>query len=270
MQIHSRGLRSDLALLHLSSDVHDRGDYIAVHTPSNHGFFWGNFLLFARAPRPGDVVEWPRCFEREFGRYADIHHQAFTWDLGPDDRLPTLASTHRGFQEAGFDVHHTTVMIADQVLAPATPNREIVIAPIETEKEWLDIIDLQITTDTDELEPVAFRRFMERRFVAYRALVEAGLGHWFGARIGGDLVADLGIFWGGGVARFQNVETRAEFRGQGICSTLVHHVGSWVSSRSPGTTLVIEAATDEPAGRIYQRLGFLVAEQLTSYCRAQC
>ena len=51
MQIESLAFRTDLALLEIGgSDVEDHGSHIAVRTPHNPTYWWGNFLLFPAAP----------------------------------------------------------------------------------------------------------------------------------------------------------------------------------------------------------------------------
>ena len=58
MDVASLGFRTDLALLERSgSTIDDRGDHLVITTPSNPGFYWGNFLLLDQVPaaeRVGD------------------------------------------------------------------------------------------------------------------------------------------------------------------------------------------------------------------------
>lgn len=85
---------------------------------------------------------------------------------------------------------------------------------------------------------------------------EAGLGNWFGAFIGEQLVGDLGIFHENGIGRYQNVGTHPNFRKQGICGTLVYQSGLIALRDYKIQYLVMEADPDYHAARIYESVGF--------------
>ena len=55
MSIQSLGYRTDLFFSRLSGEVTDNGEYLCIRTPSNPTYWWGNYLLFKRAPRLGDA-----------------------------------------------------------------------------------------------------------------------------------------------------------------------------------------------------------------------
>jgi hypothetical protein len=65
MDIQSLGYRTDLFFSRISGTVADHGEYVAVHTPSNPTYWWGNFVLFKRAPRLEDTTDWLETFKRE-------------------------------------------------------------------------------------------------------------------------------------------------------------------------------------------------------------
>jgi predicted GNAT family acetyltransferase len=89
-------------------------------------------------------------------------------------------------------------------------------------------------------------------------------GAWFGAFMGDDLVATLGMFTGYGVGRFQHVVTHPEYRRQGICGTLVHEIASLALTRDDVDSLVMEADPAHHASRLYKSLGFKRTEILYS------
>jgi hypothetical protein len=85
-------------------------------------------------------------------------------------------------------------------------------------------------------EPGADSDFLKRRIAAERRLTESGHGSWFGAFTGGRLVAQLGTFPDdSGIARYQNVETHPQARGQGLTGTLAYHAdrGTDLTSSRP-------------------------------------
>ena len=63
MHIRSLGWRTDLIFPRFDGVVTDRGDYLVVRTPSNPGFYWGNFLLL-------DAPAGPLADSWESGKYG--------------------------------------------------------------------------------------------------------------------------------------------------------------------------------------------------------
>ena len=101
---------------------------------------------------------------------------------------------------------------------------------------------------------------MTARAAAQRALTEAGHGAWYGAFLGGALVAQLGLITGiSGLARYQSVETHPGARRRGLAGTLVWHAAA--TALAGGTsTLVMVADPEDVAIRVYRSLGFTVTE----------
>jgi hypothetical protein len=50
MKLDSRGLATDLMLASMEGAVVEGNGYVVVRTPSCPAFWWGNFILFSRAP----------------------------------------------------------------------------------------------------------------------------------------------------------------------------------------------------------------------------
>ena len=112
---------------------------------------------------------------------------------------------------------------------------------------------LHLAGEEDDLS-VAFATGKTR---AHRRLVEQGRGQWFGAFLGDELVASLGIFVASeGLARFQDVKTRPDFRGRGLCGTLVHAAGRHAFDELGVHTLLMVADPDYLAIRVYRSVGF--------------
>ena len=97
MRVTSLGYRTDLALRALEGGTEtDRGDYLVVRNPALPDFWWGNFLLLARPPRPGSASDWLATFAAEF---PDAEHLAIALDATSGrDVDPAPTEEQLGFQ----------------------------------------------------------------------------------------------------------------------------------------------------------------------------
>jgi ribosomal protein S18 acetylase RimI-like enzyme len=99
-------------------------------------------------------------------------------------------------------------------------------------------------------------------------MTRAGLGAWFGAFADGRLLAQLGVCdAGGGLARYQDVETAPAARRRGLAGTLVWHAGRHARARLGARALVIVADPAADAIRLYRACGFADAQAQVSLQR---
>jgi ribosomal protein S18 acetylase RimI-like enzyme len=252
MEVRSLGYRTDLALLQLGGSlVEDRGDHLVVRTPQNPGYWWGNFLLLDRAPTPAS--HWLARFAVEF---PDARHLA----IGVDSPDGTVADLD-GFAAAGLRVDSSTVMTADAVRPPAHPNTDAEYRALTSDDDWAQRVELRVAAREVGHSEASYRDHAVRTSAVLRRLTEAGHGAWFGAFLGGRLVASMGLIAaGGGLARFQAVETHPDTRRRGLAGTLVHHTARYGFGRLGVRTLVMVADPDDVAIRIYRSLGFTGTE----------
>ena len=252
MTVHLRslGYRTDLIFPSYDGQVADRGDYLVVRTPSNPTFYWGNFLLFRRPPDKGDERRWRKLFADEVGHPPRIRHEAFGWD-SPDGERGLV----QPFLDAGFTLVTSRVLGAQRPKPPEHRISGVVVRPLGEESEWEQALSLQLLCNVDH-EPAGYRVFRQRQMARYRAMDGDGRGHWFGAFVDDAMVADLGVFHDGDLARFQSVETHPEFRRRGIAGTLVYEASKFMVSLYPTMTLVIVADEGSAAERLYRSLGF--------------
>lgn len=254
VNLNSLGRRTDLIFARFVGEVHDRGSYIAIKTPSNPGFHWGNYLIFRSPPRFGDLMNWTNTYRAEFTYYDRIRHMTFTWD-----------SAERGdpseFLAAGFHLDRGSVLTASTVTRPLKFNTEIEVRPLFTDAEWEQAVMLQLACRESQFDEASYLTFKSRQMAMYRKMSEQEMGRWFGAFLGEQLVGDLGIFHDGLTARFQNVGTHPEFRRQGICGTLVYLSAQFALKDFGVGTLVMEADADYHAARIYESVGFRSTEE---------
>ncbi|MFC7497399.1 MULTISPECIES: GNAT family N-acetyltransferase [unclassified Nocardioides] len=246
MHVESLAFRTDLELLRLSgSEVEDHGSYVAVRTPDNPTYYWGNFLLLPHAPTTEDLPEW---IERFGATYPRSRHLAFGVD-GPDGTLDDLEP----FRVAGLDVDASSVMTATAVHEPARPNLEATYRPLAGDDDWHQQLELGIAGEHEE----SGRDFVVAKTASERALSGRGIGTWWGAFIGDRLLASMGLFAvSPGLARFQQVKTHPDARGRGLAGTLVHRVSQYGFAELDARTLVMVADPDYLAIRIYRSVGF--------------
>ncbi|MEW5958971.1 MAG: GNAT family N-acetyltransferase [Chloroflexota bacterium] len=256
MHLHSLGYRTDLIFAAFDGQLIDRGHYLVIRTPANPTFYWGNFLLFARPPRPGDYPEWCNLFAAEIGRPPQVRHQTFGWDTSTGE-----VGAVRPFLEAGFRLNHFMVLTASQVWRPLNYSTEVTVRPLATEADWDQALANQILCREPGHEEAGYRLFKQRQLARYQAMAAAGLGAWFGAFIGQQLVGDLGLFHRQGLGRFQEVETHPDYRRRGIGACMVFEASRYALKHFAVETLVIVADHDSAAARLYTSLGFEPTEQ---------
>ncbi len=260
MEIRSLAFLTDLALLRLAgSTVEDRGQYVAVRTPDNPTFRWGNFDLLATPPAAHEVAGVLARYDADL---PDGDFRTFGVD-GATDQGAALAP----LIEAGLRVDAATVMTATSVHAPPRPNESVRCRVLATDDDWVQRVEVSVAVDAadpDRSDGGGYRTFAERRAVADRALCEAGHGAWWGAFVEDRLVASMGLVDAGdGLARFQSVETHPDHRGQGIAGTLVHRVAAYGFEEIGARTLVMVADPDYLAIRVYRSVGFADTERQT-------
>jgi ribosomal protein S18 acetylase RimI-like enzyme len=249
--LRSLGYRSDLIFPKFDGEILDRGDYLAISTPSNPTFYWGNFLLFRDPPAEGDAERWKRLFAEEIGHRLRANHIAFGWDSPEGEE-----GASRAFLDEGFERIKSIVLTTDRVEAPPKYNRQVIVRPLTEDWEWEKATRAQVDCRGPGFGLEAYQVFKGDQMRRYRRMSRAGLGHWFGAFLGDELAADLGVFVDGDLARFQNVETRPEHRRLGICGALVHQACLYALARLGAKNLVMVADEEYHAAKIYESAGF--------------
>lgn len=258
----SLGWRTDLIFARFDGHVEPRADHLVVRTPANPTFWWGNFLLFDHAPRPGDAVRWRERFDAEIAaRQSESRHVTFGVDSAQPFDLPP------DFAASGFTRYAATVLTMQrgQLREPRRPiGGEFRIATLRLPEQAPLAVEMQVAADAGQSEsPALYRLFRARQMARYGAMVRAGMGHWFGVFAGGGdggetLVADCGLFHAPGqsLGRFQHVSTHPAWRRRGLCSALVHAACRHGFERMQLERLVIVADPLDVAIGLYESLGF--------------
>lgn len=266
MKLTSLGYQTEVFLRQFEGEVIERPDYLVLRTPRNPGYRWGNFLIFGEPPKQGDLEKWKATFAKEIGTPPQYTHFLFCWD-GVDGNTGDV----QPFLEAGFELVKTVVMTATarSITSPPKVNHNCVSRTFK-EEDWQEWISLKRASELaypeSEREPdnEGFRRYLENKASEYQRMIEAGLGHWFGAYVDGRLVSSLGLFVWNSLGRFQIVDTHPEFRRRGLAGTLVYHAAQKGFTDLGAKTLVICADPNYVAAGIYESVGFKTTERQTA------
>jgi RimJ/RimL family protein N-acetyltransferase len=255
MQVRSLGYQTDLIFASYDGEVINRGNYLVVRTPTNPSFYWGNYLLFEHPPMEGDYQKWQELFVKEIGTPPLVTHQVFGWDTTNNDM-----GAIQPFLENGYHIEQSVVLTTRQLALPLNSILGVTVRPFELEYDWTQSIENQVECREPEFAEPSYRLFRQRQMNRYRAMAQAGLGAWFGAFIGNQLVADLGIFHSNQLGRYQSVITHPKYRRKGIARQLVLESGIYAFNHFGLANLVIVADVDSIAERLYHSIGFEFVE----------
>jgi GNAT superfamily N-acetyltransferase len=256
MEIRSLALATDLALIATRGRVLDRGSHVVAVTPDDPDYFYGNLLALPRALAVGELAERIALFGREVGGDPAIRHVTLCWDgvdgdTGADHELTA----------AGFEIERMQGMTASALATVAAP-RDIELRKLAP-NELVRTVELDVSTQGDAH---AHRRFLHRRAAWQRDLVAQGVAQFWGAFDADALVGSLGLVKLGRLGRYQDVQTAASHRRRGIAAALLSAAASAAGAMDLQQLVIMTAAGSE-AARVYERLGFRVAEQTASACR---
>jgi ribosomal protein S18 acetylase RimI-like enzyme len=253
VRVRSLGWRTDLRLRELEgAEVVERQDHLVVRSAANPAYRWGNFLLFASPPRPGDAERWLARFEQDFpeASYVAIGIDSPAGDLGELDEL----------RAAGMTVEIDAVLSADGLRAPAREPPPVEFRRLQSDADWRRATALRYAVE--ERPEDGYRDYLERQMRTIRRVSEQGHGAWLGAFCDGEMRSSLGIFnAGGGLARFQSVDTHPAHRRQGLATNLLLAAGRYALAELGASKLVIAADPDYHAIDIYRSLGFRERER---------
>jgi GNAT superfamily N-acetyltransferase len=258
VRIRSLGYRTDLMIRLLEgSRIDDRGGYLAVRSPHNPSYWWGNFLLLAEPPQAGQTNDWLERFAAEF---PEARHVALGIDVIEISGVDVGA-----FVAAGLHMERSAVLTAKEVHEPPRSYDAATYRELAGDDDWRQATELRAVLSAGE--PAGEPGFLAAKVASERALTEGGHGSWFGAFIDGKLVAHLGLVTdGSGIARYQNVETHPDWRRKGLAGTLVWRAGQH-GLDGMASTLVIAADPDYLAIRVYRSVGFIDAETQIGFAR---
>lgn len=257
--IKNIGYRTDMIFHDRNGFVEEHADYFAIRTPTNPSFWFGNFILFARAPVAGDFEGWMNTHREVFG--ATLNHVTLSWDE------PTPGFIDE-FIAAGFRPSNGLALSMCTYGGGAAINPDIAVRTLHETSEWEAMLAQQIVADREDFgypEDGGFFRRTEMK--SLKAMAEDGQGHWWGAFDGPELVGGMGLYFDveRTVGRFQYVTTRASHRRQRVCTTLLDRAVRHAFETVKVKQLVICTGADDsnPAITAYRNFGF--REAVRSY-----
>ena len=248
------GYLTDCIFLRQSGEVYWNDRFWVIRNQHNPTFWWGNFLLYPKAPSEADVKRWLLDFKEVFG--SEKGHVAFGWDS------ESIGATE-AFKELGFEYEPMSVLArndcppcSDEI---GIETDEINFREISSDSDWNAVTALQYEVGIESgHDPASYCEYNDRKFEQYRELSGRGVGSWFGAFDGEKLVADMGLYWDmdAQIARFQSVETAVQYRRRGFCSQLIRFVMNESQRQVELKTWVIVASKGSIAESLYQKQGF--------------
>jgi GNAT superfamily N-acetyltransferase len=259
--LRTLGIRTDIQLNASRSNLEERGAFLVVRTPSNPGYYFGNYLIAAAPPECGDYDRWVQAFDNAFAGDPKVRHAAFAFAGAPEgDALSE-------FVRNGFVVEAHVVMAASRV-EKFLPPAGIAIRALHSQSDWDAQMDMQMAARDPQHDELLYRSFKERQIEHHRQLSER-IGAWIGAFDGERLAGSCGIFNLSGLARYQDVAVHPAYRNRGVGSAIVSAAGLWAVDRFKAQTLLIVAKRVDFPRKIYERLGFAAAEFETHLWKAR-
>ncbi len=255
------GYQTDLIFDKQNGIIEEKNDFYSIRTPDNPDYYFGNYLLLKYSPTNQNKERLSKLFEQEIGVPPRINHKTYCWSLGPDEKSDVTA-----FIDDGFSYMECSVLVGDRqsLITPARMNTEITVRNFQGEDDWEQLYQIQLA-GRKEGDPIeTYTAFLQESLAAYQRLIQQGIGDWYGAFIRDELVGSLGLFFGEGLGRFQEVVTKPEYRNRGICKTLVYETCKKGLQRTE--QLVMAADEGYHAAKIYESLGFMAVERQASLC----
>lgn len=242
-------------------DIHltHHADRMVQETPDQPNFWFGNRVIYS-AP-PDSAARLMAQFQNDL---PGARHICFGWDIPnlPHDVVKGV------FQATDLMVESADTLVLSGPLIGKPVPEGVQIRPFETPNDWLQreaIAKAEFLKDgTPEKGLDAFLRGSSTQ---RRRQISKGLGQWFGAFVGGALVADMGIFHDEDLIRYQSVQTHENHRRKGMCSALLQVSLNWALTRAPNARPVIVADSNSDAGRLYRNAGFRLFETTISAYR---
>lgn len=240
--------------------VEQRERYVVARTPDAPEYFFGNMLVLPTQPSKNDLALLEADFARLVGVPPRIRHRTFVW-AEHEGSVTDLSM----FISHGYDANVCRVLVAQpNDIRNVAANPTVRVRRLDSQNDWdawekMQLADMNDPSDITSIRYVAWQR------AAYRTLIAKGLGDEWGAFIDGELAGSLGLFFIGGVGRFQQVLTGEPYRNRGVCKTLVSEAIARTSTRT--NRLVMVADTAHHAGTIYETLGFRRFEEMGRACR---
>lgn len=261
LNIQNLGHRTNVHYNSFFGEIIERNDYWVIKTPVRPNFFWGNYILMKSSPTQGCYNEWVQIFESEIGPRNKRGFMAITFDSIEEAEKDLYIE----FEQAGCTIIINKMLTASSIHSTDKVSDTLIVKPFSSETDWNAYKDIHLDPDWGYGTQEAQSRFLDEEINDFKKIVKMNKGQRFGAFENNVMIAELGVFWDGEVARFNNVATAIDHRRKGACSTLVYEVSKFLLEQKDISTLVMEADENYHASRIYESLGFKPTQKTISF-----
>jgi len=258
----SLGVQSEYVVSHHEVEKLDTELAAVFRTPLSPDYYFGNFFALKVPLMTQSLRQWESLFDQAFADLEGIRHRTFIWRPQQSD-----ASAIDNFREAGYEYEESDIRVLNKSRLeplPTTLNPAVQLRPFSSDADWQQWLDISVALRKEGIEEADFRHHRQDRQDSYRRLVERKLGNFYGAFVGSKLVGYAGVFHWQGLARYQDVRVVPSWQNHGIARHLVHRMAS--DMRLIVERQVIVADANYHATKLYQSLGFDLAEREASLC----
>lgn len=224
----------------------DHGPVGAIRTRSNPTYRWGNCLVLPEPPTPAAL---PLLEALHSALFAALPAPcpALYW---PGD-TPNAALVD-ALKTRGYLVEDEAPLRAPlNGLPPPKLPSGVTIEPVRTSAQWADLVGFRLA-----LYPELPVDFMLHRLASAWESAQCIDGDCWTLRKGGTVIGSMGLFWRDGLARYQDVDVRADHHGQGLGRVMFQTVRAHSEAAGAFDQQVIVADRGTLAHAWYQRMGF--------------
>ena len=241
--------RTETKLLEPICSIRAHDGYEVFRSDAFPKFYGGNGIAI-HSPGNGTLAEWESRFHEHFEPEV-FDHFMFTFPDAPEFSGIAEQAREKGYDEVSLIVG---VVIEDREQLVEVSDR-VEIRRVDDEAHWQALEHFEIESSRDEAwfsESVCRQLFAKSRRVSEAIGIE-----WFCLyeRGGDEILAKLGIFKEGDVARLQNVATALHRRREGLASQLVSFATHYAFDTLGASGLAICADDDYHALELYRKLG---------------
>jgi len=217
----------------------DRGEYVVVRTPTNPTFYGGHVLMLPEPPSVADLERLEGVFDAELPG----SRRNFDW-LG---EMPEEAAA---LEARGYELS-TCVCLSSRAPRLDLPiDPDLRVERVRSDPQWEALLGLWLEVFSQH----GFS-YLARLGADFRERKGPG-GWWIARAADGRVIGSLGLYFGEGLGRFQNVDTHPRYRRLGVCRTLMTRALQHAAEHHPDTEIVIAAEVDDFPRKIYESFGF--------------
>lgn len=207
------GFATDLLFDRYQGEVTDHDAFWTVRTPGSPDYYFGNYLLLPTPPSDRDKGWLEASFDRLIGWDPRIRHRTFQWPLaaGQNSRVA-------GFVAAGYQYMECVVLALGAMEWQAPTGSDLAPARPFTAADWDQWLAFELAERDPAHSEERYLPYLLSRRQLYQAMIDDGLGQWWGLWHQDQLVASCGLFFTGTLGRFQLVRTQSgETGGSVVC-----------------------------------------------------